>query len=180
MVIKTLSDPNVFEEVRASPAQVHDFAKRSYPKHLKKRYPWAADFTNGLPYGYILPKSKKLFSTARPILGYSATPYAELFKALGKVLTDLIPLTYPSTFGNRSIVQCFEALKTFFQQLPTGTEVIDFNDDLKGFFTSVDHPSIREALDHLMRNTSKRIHPPIRQTSSLLLTQTKFQGPAQL
>ena len=44
MVIKTFTDGEVFKEVEASPAEIHDQIRQNYPKILQKRYPWGADF----------------------------------------------------------------------------------------------------------------------------------------
>ena len=148
MVDKTFQDKAVFRACSMSPAEVHASMCKQYPQRLKRKYPWGADFTQPLPYAYILPKSKKLFTTARPILGYSATPLSKIFMVLGRVLTDILQIAYPSTFGHRTLPECFADLHVFFGSLGETRIPVDFNDDLKGFFTSVEHVEIRAAVRH--------------------------------
>ena len=128
-------------------------------KSFKKDIRGGADFQKQVPYAYILPKGKKLYTSARPILGYSSTPFSKLFQVLGRILTDLLKAAYPETIGHRTINECFEDLHKYFKNLPDGLPILDFNDDLKGFFTSVDHPSIREAIKHALYKYLEK-HPP--------------------
>ena len=131
---------------------------------------------------YILPKSKKGYTTARPIIASSDTAFGPLFQILGFILKNDMPVAYPDTYGNRTMAQLLRELHMKLQESKTvGFRI--FNDDLKGFFTSVPHAYIQDAVQHMLTEYVKR-HPnpsgkpvsftvPVRTTSKSRLIRGK-------
>ena len=124
--------------------------KRRIPANLLESYPWGFNFDKCPPSSCLLLKEKKLYQKGRPIISYADTICADVFSMIGKLLTDLLPKTYPDTFGHLNIQQVFQKIHAY---LKDGSEVehSEFhNDDLVGFFVSVPHDRIMEAIAHFI------------------------------
>jgi hypothetical protein len=136
---KVFGDPEIFGKLDLPPSAVQATMKRRIPTNLLQSYPWGFNFDKCLPSSYLLLKEKKLYQKGRPIISYADTICADFFSMIGKLLTDLLPKTYPDTFGHLNIQQVFQKIHEY---LNDGSEVehSEFhNDDLVGFYVSVPH-----------------------------------------
>lgn len=154
LLLKTFQDTAVFSPVKWTPVQyrVHQLSQCS--KRIRKRYAWGIKLNCQIPSAYILPKGKKQFTNARPIIASAKTTCAVLFAALGKLLADILPIAYPHTYGHRTMKQILQCLHQFLETVDRSEDLSnlhDFkNEDLKGFFTSVPHDMIMKAATHLI------------------------------
>ena len=142
----------VFETIQITPTLLHHDIPSRIPEKLKRRYPWGFSKTSQLSYGYILPKGKKAFTTARPIIASRNTICCHLFRALALVLTQIMEVVYKGTFGNRKMLQILAELKLFMKECRDRVfqKILMDNADLKGFFTSVPHGKLTTAVQHLV------------------------------
>jgi hypothetical protein len=148
MITKTFGDDQVFTTLEITPAVLRQSLPLQISKRLLKKYHWGFNLSGSLAQGYILPKGKKQYTSARPIVASNNTICAKLFSALAKVLSNIMPIVYPHTYGNRSMNQILKDLHQHISQ--GGVLSSEFNDDLKGFFTSVPKEKIMTAISHII------------------------------
>ena len=56
--------------------ELHEKLQSMCPVKLIKKYKWGFKWTNPLPYCYVFPKSKKAFTTARPVISFCNSPFS--------------------------------------------------------------------------------------------------------
>ena len=160
LIQKTFHDKNVFSLLEQSPVLFRSQLLVHCPAWVKHKYSWGIKETGTVPYAYILPKGKKNYSNARPIIASSGSSFATLFQALGKLLADILPLAYPGTFGYRTMAQILTDIRMFLQRPENISDKFDFcNEDLKGFFTSVPHEVILQSVIHLISTYNSKFPP---------------------
>ena len=145
---RTFNDKEVFGASDLTPTQLRYKFAELIPPDLLQKYPWGFQFDAMLPSSYLLLKEKKRYQKGRPIISYAGTICAEFFSLLGKLLTDLLPKTYPDTFGHKKIEAVFSAIHSYLLNDPEVESALMNNDDLVGFFVSVPHPRIEAAMEH--------------------------------
>jgi hypothetical protein len=136
----TFRDKAIFSDRIVTPALLREAVVGSIPKMLKRKYPWGFKMETGtLAHGYILPKSKKRFTTARPIIASDFCISGRLFQAAAKILSNLMAISYKQIYGNRTMPTIILAMHKFLQEGRDNPDVqfLMDNSDLKGFFTSV-------------------------------------------
>ena len=151
LLLKTFQDSEVFTTADISSTLLRLTLPDQVPARIKRRYEWAANQPVRIATGYILPKGKKQYTNARPIVASEATYYHKLFIAVARVLRDITPVAYPHTFGHRKMNELLQALHEFLGNKERGSRNTEFytsNDDLKGFFTSVPPEFILQAVQH--------------------------------
>ena len=146
----TFADRNIFGHLDSSPSEVQANFKHRIPNLLLNEYPWAFAFHRPLPTSYLLLKGKKRYKKGRPIISYDKTICSRFYSMIGKLLTDLLPRTYPEAFGHKSIEQNFSSISQFLEDDNFQENLEMHNDDLVGFFVSVPHDRIMEALQHFV------------------------------
>jgi hypothetical protein len=160
LILKTFHDIKVFNPIHCSPVVFRNHMLDQCPGWIRQRYSWGLRPNGSLPYAYVLPKGKKGFTSARPIIASRGGPLSILMQALGKLLADILPLAYPGTYGYRTMAQILRDIHRFLAKPGNLSEHYSFhNDDLKGFFTSVPHFVIIESAVHLV-STYNHIFPP--------------------
>ena len=162
----TFNDTNIYHHLNITPTQATQYLHNlAQPKWLKQ-YRWGIDFKATCPISYILMKKKKLYLAARPIISYKGFTYAKLFRATAMTLLYIHQQTWPSTFGHNSLPQNFDNIHNFFQHLPDDIDLIIFNQDLAGFFTSIPASRIMAAVTALLENYQHN-NPHLEPTSSI-------------
>ena len=147
---RTFADTSIFGSSELSPSLLHASFSDLIPADILRKYPWGFQLDAMLPSSYLLLKEKKLFQKGRPIISYAGTICAEFFSLLGKLLTDLLPKTYPQTYGHKKIEEVFVAIHKYLETDPEADTALMNNDDLVGFFVSVPHARIEAAIEHFM------------------------------
>ena len=139
-----------------------------------------------LPSTYVLIKRKKEFEKARSIIGYHAYFMAKIQRALGRVILDLLELTFGcASFNCPSIDHVMGKLRQFSRMVddawsasrskPTKIQVEIHADDLAGFFPSPPQWAMVRAAEWLLERICQLKGCPPHQirTSVSLGTKTK-------
>ena len=153
LINKTFFDDKVFTVCNCHPVLLKTRLQHKIDPHLLKRCKWGFNFAHPLPNAYILPKGKKMYTSGRPIIASRKSACGKILQVTGKLLADIVCITCPQTFGNRTIPDVFKDLKVFMAFLKNNNrrDYSFHNDDLKGFFTSVPHDCILQALNWVVR-----------------------------
>ena len=99
-----------------------------------KAYPWAVGSGRQLPAGYILAKRKKNFQSGRPIISFVESPFRPMLNILARLIFQLIPSACPDHFATGDVYTLLSILR----EAPVDADLILVNQDLAGFFTSID------------------------------------------
>ena len=99
-----------------------------------KAYPWAVGSGRQLPAGYILAKRNKDFQSGRPIISFVESPFRPMLNILARLIFQLIPSACPDHFATGDVYTLLSILR----EAPVDADLILVNQDLAGFFTSID------------------------------------------
>ncbi len=125
-----------------SPVQFAALMHQSLPKIIKPLIKNIYKKTIGLPKAFILPKGKKFYQSARPVITYHDSPYREIFRAGARIMSDLATEVYQDIqFAIKTPLEAFRILKTVDMNNIKLT-----NQDLVGFFTSVHQERILDGV----------------------------------
>lgn len=125
----------------------------------KKRYPWSIGKGRDLPNAYVLPTWKKLFASGRPIVSFVVAPFRPMLNRVAKFLFRLIPQACPHNLAKGDVFDFIKLLQdTDFTTAPTPHI---YNQDLAGFFTSIDTDRFIASWHLLLQvlNTTMSTHP---------------------
>ena len=128
----TFQDPSIFEPVSQDPATIVTALVDLLQKQHSKAYPWAVGPGRQLPAGYILAKRKKAFQSGRPIISFVDSPFRPVLNILARMIFQLIPVACPDHFASGDVYTLLEILRS----APVDANLV--NQDLAGFFTSID------------------------------------------
>ena len=143
---QTFQDPSIFEPVSLDPASLVTSLVTSLQQQHGKAYPWAVGNGRQLPAGYILAKRKKAFRSGRPIISFVDAPFRPMLNILARLIFQLIPVACPDHFASGDV----HTLLTILKSAPIGADLILANQDLAGFFTSIDQERFVSAWFMLM------------------------------
>ena len=132
----TFQDPSIFEPVSQDPATIVtslvDLLQQQ--QQHSRSYPWAVGPRRQLPAGYILAKRKKAFQSGRPIISFVDSPFRPMLNILARMIFQLIPVACPNHFASGDVYTLLEIPRS----APVDANLILINQDLAGFFTSID------------------------------------------
>eukprot|EP00435_Cladocopium_sp_Y103_P062016 s301_g23.t1 len=131
---KTFMDPQVFCPSEESPTQVVDHLVDHLQNQYGRTYPWAIGRGRQIPSGYILSKAKKAYHSGRPIISFVDAPFRPMLNILSRLLYQLIPAGCPHHFAVGDVYELLNILKS----VPENQPLRLFNQDLAGFFTSIE------------------------------------------
>ena len=123
----TFQDPSIFEQLPDEPSSIVSSLVESLHRQHGKAYPWA-------PSGYILAKRKKDFRSGRPIISFVESPFRPMLNILARLIFQLIPSACPHHFATGDVYTLLSILR----EAPVDADLILVNQDLAGFFTSID------------------------------------------
>ena len=115
---------------------------------LAKQYPWGIDRKGSLPVGFVLLKRKKLFLKGRTIVSYLRAPIRRFLNATAYVIQLMVRTVWPSI--EDSLPAIWKRLHALLHELPSSVQLLEYNDDLVGFFNSVPRDMIVQALQMLI------------------------------
>ena len=144
LVQATFGDKAIFKKHEIEPATLHDKLSSLCPKTLCKKYAWGFNWSNPLPYSYVFAKSKKAFTTARPVISFCNSPFSKIFTAVSKCLFIITKICYPTNLHVDDVFQTFFKLHKYVQHCQHPQDLELHNDDLIGFYTSV------QAVQHML------------------------------
>ena len=133
---KTFADPMVFRKLDDSPNHIIEKTIADINKQFGRAYPWALGAGRDLPNAYVLPKRKKQFLAGRPIVSFFTAPFRPMLNCIAKMIYHLLPQAFPHNLAKGDVFDLIKLLKnTDFDNLTTPRI---HNQDLAGFFTSID------------------------------------------
>ena len=130
----TFQDPSIFEQLPDEPSSIVASLVESLHHQHGKAYPWAVGSGRQLPAGYILAKRKKDFRSGRPIISFVESPFRPMLNILARLIFQLIPSACPDHFATGDVYTLLSILR----EAPVDADLILVNQDLAGFFTSID------------------------------------------
>ena len=130
---QTFQDPSIFEQLPDDPSS-SSTPFESLQRQHGKAYPWAVGSGRQLPAGYILAKRKKDFRSGRPVISFVESPFRPMLNILARLIFQLIPVACPNHFATGDVYTLLSILKS----APVDADLILVNQDLAGFFTSID------------------------------------------
>ena len=130
----TFQDPSIFESLPNEPSSIVTSLVESLQRQHGRAYPWAVGSGRQLPSGYILAKRKKDFHSGRPIISFVDSPFRPMLNILARLIFQLIPTACPNHFATGDVYTLLSILRS----APVDADLILVNQDLAGFFTSID------------------------------------------
>ena len=136
MLDATFTDPAIFAPLRVPSIEIHQRQRESIVSRFRGRYPWAVTGFGRPATAYILPKRKKNWTTARPIISFVGAFFRPMLDALAKLLHSMVATACPDAFSGGDL---FDLMRSLHEFLLLGHTHLDCrNQDLSGFFTSID------------------------------------------
>ena len=148
---KTFSDTAIFARSHESPADCLNVTiQHLRDNKFEKDYPWAMGKGKSLLSGYILAKGKKHYFSGRPIIGFFTAPFKPMLSTLAKLLFQLIPRACPNHFARGDVYQLLKLLRDYATTM-TDKSLRVYNQDLAGFFISIDTDRFLQSWQLLLR-----------------------------
>ena len=134
-----------------------------------------------LPYAYILPKPSKDFEKARPIISYMLSWNAKLGQLVGTLVYELCRSIFGDMQLDRTVQDIIKDIQKIFDDIPDHIELDLQQQDLSGFFNSVPHSRMIEAVTYAVNHyiAHKGVTPDSKLSTSLATedrTQRIFRG----
>ena len=133
-ISSTFQDLSIFEPLPDEPYSIVTSLVESLHRQHGKAYPWAVGSGRQLPAGYILAKRKKNFQSGRPIISFVESPFRPMLNILARLIFQLIPFACPDHFATGDVYTLLSILR----EAPVDADLILVNQDLAGFFSSID------------------------------------------
>ena len=137
----TFGDEEVYTRSPLTPNQAQDFLATMTRKPWLKPYRWGVQEAAKLPCSYL---------KARPIISYKSFAFGRLFQAASSALNMMLPVVFPNSYGHQSLPEIFQGLHQYLSNVDEDIELMEFNQDLVGFFTSLPTDQIMQAVNHLI------------------------------
>ena len=131
---QTFQDPSIFEQLPDDPTSIVTSLVDTLQSQHGRAYPWAVGSGRQFPSGYILTKRKKDFRSGRPIISFVDSPFRPMLNILARLIFQLIPVACPNHFATGDVYTLLSVLKS----APVDADLVLVNQDLAGFFTSID------------------------------------------
>ena len=132
LYIQAIQDTSIFETIDQEPQAIVSSLVSTLQRDYGRSYPLAIGKGRQLPAGYIL--AKKAYQSGRPIISFVDSPFRPMLNILARMIFELIPVACPDHFALGDVY----TLLTVLQTAPIDGDLILVNQDLAGFFTSID------------------------------------------
>ena len=150
----TFLDVTVFHRCRVGMSSIMSNLRSRFQSFSgwNQRYAWGCEWFASLPVARILPKPSKAFMKARPIIACDHCWHSRLTTFLAKGVFQIMLVVFPpgSTFNMLSVQQVmrtmWHSIMSFHAAEPTNM----IQQDLIGFFNSVPHDRILQALTYTL------------------------------
>ena len=149
-ITKTFSDPAIFSQSHELPPDALKVTIQHLRNKFDKDYAWGLGQGRSLPSRYILPKGKKQFHSGRPIISFYRAPFRPMLSFLAKLLYQIVPQACPDHFARGDVYQLLKLLRDYATTM--GDKALRlYNQDLAGFFISIDTTRFLEGWKILLR-----------------------------
>ena len=170
---KTFLDPEVFAPIPHTPQYITSTLVDHLLHKYGRSYPWAIGKGRQLPSGYILAKKKKDFTSGRPIISFVDAPFRPMLNILARLIFQLIPIACPDHFATGDVYHLLHILR----QAPEHGPLRLCNQDLAGFFTSIDQQRFLGAWSMLLDLLP---HMNVSETEVFSVYPGRFNNPGDL
>ena len=153
-VSRTWMDPLVFQELNTDAESLKAWVFQQIPKNLGSKYPWGVDSSGSLPVGFVLLKRKKMFRKGRTIVSYLHSPLRKLLAAAAYAIQLMLNTVWNGL--DLSLPEIWRRTHPYLQDMPSSVDLLEFNDDLVGFFNNVPREMIVSALQLLIRDYQQK------------------------
>ena len=153
----TFGDPKVYTKRNMTPTAARKYLSQVAAAGWLRKYRRGIKEHTEVPTSYILLKAKKKFLGARPIINYQSFPFGRLFRCTAFVLMAMMKDVFPHSFGNATLPQMFSFLHSFLSETPLEHHLLQSNQDLVGFFTSIPADRIHDAVHWMLQSTRSYI-----------------------
>ena len=169
---KTFLDPEVFAPIPHTPQYITSTLVDHLLHKYGRSYPWAIGKGRQLPSGYILAKKKRTSPcSGRPIISFVDAPFRPMLNILARLLFQLIPIACPDHFATGDVYHLLHILR----QAPEHGPLRLYNQDLAGFFTSIDQQRVLGAWSMLL--DLLRPHTNVSDTEVFSVYPGRFNNP---
>ena len=134
----TFADVQIFQPLSAAPTEIIHLTLIKLNRRYGKAYPWALGKGRELPNAYVLPKKKKDYNSGRPIVSFMNAPFRPMLNCIAKLIYQLLPKACPHNLAKGDVFDLIRLLQT--TEFDVAAPPLIFNQDLAGFFTSIDMP----------------------------------------
>ncbi len=178
---KTYFQADVFELCTVGPLALRDRLSQLARQELPNIVQTLINPEGILPYAYILPKPSKMFEKARPIISYMLSRNPKLGQLVGALVYELCRSIFDGLQLDRTVQDIITAIQKTFADIPEDVELDLQQQDLSGFFNSVPHSRMIEAVTYAVNRyiAHKGVAPNSKLSTSLALedrTQRIFRG----
>ena len=175
---RTFLDATIFRQCTVGTSSILANLKsrfQSVPK-WSRRYSWGCKWSASLPVARILPKPSKGFAKVRPIIAFDQCWHSRLTAILATGVFQIMLVVFPAglTFNMLSVQK---AIRTIWHSMmgyptePTNT----VQQDLIGFFNSVPHDRILQALTFSLHLLQERWGKPWQEQLSFRNKDSSFR-----
>ena len=149
---KTYFEAEVFEPCHVGPMTLRDRLCEAAKQELSKTAQPLINPEGQLPYAYLLPKPSKQFEKARPIISYMLSWNAKLGQVIGTIVYELCRSIFGDHQLDRTVQDIIEDIQHQFSQIPTNVDLNLQQQDLSGFFNSVPHSRMIDAVTYAVNH----------------------------
>ena len=149
---KTYFEAEVFEPCQVGPMTLRDRLCEAAKQELSKTAQPLINPEGQLPYAYLLPKPSKQFEKARPIISYMLSWNAKLGQVIGTIVYELCRSIFGDHQLDRTVQDIIEDIQHQFSQIPTNVDLNLQQQDLSGFFNSVPHSRMIDAVTYAVNH----------------------------
>jgi len=151
---KTYFEADVFEQCMVGPLTLRDRLCEAAKQELPRVAQSLINPEGTLPYAYILPKPSKGFEKARPIISYMLSWNAKLGQVIGTIVYELCRSIFGDLQLDRTVQTIITEIQHQFEQIPADVELNLQQQDLSGFFNSVPHSRMIDAVTFAVNHYS--------------------------
>ena len=151
---KTYFEADVFEQCIVGPLTLRDRLCEAAKQDLPRVAQSLINPEGTLPYAYILPKPSKGFEKARPIISYMLSWNAKLGQVIGTIVYELCRSIFGDLQLDRTVQTIITEIQHQFEQIPADVELNLQQQDLSGFFNSVPHSRMIDAVNFAVNHYS--------------------------
>ena len=149
---KTYFQADVFELCAVGPLALRDRLSQLARQELPNIVQTLINPEGILPYAYILPKPSKMFEKARPIISYMLSRNPKLGQLVGTLVYELCRSIFDGLQLDRTVQDIITAIQKTFADIPEDVELDLQQQDLSGFFNSVPHSRMIEAVTYAVNH----------------------------
>ena len=160
LIHRTFGDTSVFQPcVNEAPVILRGILRQSGV--LPKVFQRLLIPKGHLPYAYLLPKESKAWQKARPIIAYVSSWSRQLGKFVGIAVLHFLQQLFGDLFPSVTVQSILQSIVKIFSTTSLLDDLELCQQDLSGFFNSVPHARMLEAVEFMILLYCQRFELPL-------------------